>query len=446
MTSKSKKDEALQFLDDLDSFTPVEAPTGSGPTASAPKNAPSSKSKQAAKPGQEAEVLAFIDEMTQKSNEPSSRLTAQPPARVGTPNLRKSTERVRLGGGPVGSNPSAASSTASLSMSRSASTDPASKGPAAGQGSTSSPPLPASTSGGGAPAGGWGWNSVWSTASAAIQQAKSVVDEQVKHIPQNEKVRNWGEGVIEYAKNAQLDKLSQDFKRVGLSTLTDILNVVAPPIAEHEVIQIWLSHDMQGYEGVDTVVYRSMSKVMEQVKGGDLIVNRGDESKPKEDGSGVRELNAVEGDEAALKLAEVNVQSMVKRNVKLDSKESNINTPTTYSNVYLRIQPFYTSPAQPSLVESSDDPSQKIQFLIYLYDPEHKLAFTSVTQGVSSQWLSIWDEYDWVEDLVADALRLGVEVIGQDYLVSRMGWGSSNSESSEEDEEPSEEARKKEES
>ena len=55
--------------------------------------------------------------------------------------------------------------------------------------------------------------------------------------------------------------LGQDFKRVGLSTLTDILNVVAPPIAEHEVIQIWLSHDMQGYEGVETVVYRSMTKV-----------------------------------------------------------------------------------------------------------------------------------------------------------------------------------------
>lgn len=53
----------------------------------------------------------------------------------------------------------------------------------------------------------------------------------------------------------------QDFKRVGLSTLTDILNVVAPPISEHEVIRIWLSHDMQGYEGVETVVYRSMSKV-----------------------------------------------------------------------------------------------------------------------------------------------------------------------------------------
>ena len=53
----------------------------------------------------------------------------------------------------------------------------------------------------------------------------------------------------------------QDFKRVGLSTLTDILNVVAPPISEHEVIQVWLSHDMKGYEGVESLVYRALARV-----------------------------------------------------------------------------------------------------------------------------------------------------------------------------------------
>jgi len=53
----------------------------------------------------------------------------------------------------------------------------------------------------------------------------------------------------------------QDFKRVGLSTLTDILNVVAPPISEHEVIQVWLSHDMQGYDGIESLTYRSLTRV-----------------------------------------------------------------------------------------------------------------------------------------------------------------------------------------
>ena len=44
---------------------------------------------------------------------------------------------------------------------------------------------------------------------------------------------------------------------------------------------------------------------MEQVEGGDLVVNRGDESRPKEPTAGKRELNAVEGFDAALKLAQV---------------------------------------------------------------------------------------------------------------------------------------------
>lgn len=44
---------------------------------------------------------------------------------------------------------------------------------------------------------------------------------------------------------------------------------------------------------------------MEQVEGGDLIVNRGEESKPKGDEKGERDLNVVEGYEAALKLAQV---------------------------------------------------------------------------------------------------------------------------------------------
>ena len=50
-------------------------------------------------------------------------------------------------------------------------------------------------------------------------------------------------------------------RTVGFSTLTDILNAVAPPISEHEVIQVWCSHDMEGYEGVESLVYKALSRV-----------------------------------------------------------------------------------------------------------------------------------------------------------------------------------------
>lgn len=187
--SKSKQEEALQFLDALDSFTPPPAVAGNNPGASAPE-------------GQAAEVLAFLEEITQKSTEPTLRSSTPAsiahidrPSRVGTPVLKKSTERVRLGGG------SASSSTTSLHKT----------GPGSNSDNKVNPdqiPKQSSSSQDAADGSkGWGWGSVWTTASAAIKQAKTAVDEQVKALPNNEQARKWGEGVMEYARNAQLDKL-----------------------------------------------------------------------------------------------------------------------------------------------------------------------------------------------------------------------------------------------
>jgi len=229
-----------------------------------------------------------------------------------------------------------------------------------------------------------------------------------------------------------LDKLGADFKRVGLSTLTDILNVVAPPISEHEVIQVWLSHDMRGYDGVETLVYRALARIMEQVEGGDLIVNRGEESRPKDTSSdSARDMNAVEGYDAAYKLAQVELDEIIKKNMKPTPLEDPTNpSPTTYSHVYLRIQPFiaqYNLPQQatiPSSTLSAPVPAHSnLQFIIHLSDPWHQLVHTTITQAVPANLLEIWDEYDWVEDLVVEALRVGVEVVGQEYIISRMGWG-----------------------
>lgn len=55
--------------------------------------------------------------------------------------------------------------------------------------------------------------------------------------------------------------IGHDLRTVGYSTLTDILNVVAPPISEHEVIQVWSSHDMEGFEGVESLIYKALARV-----------------------------------------------------------------------------------------------------------------------------------------------------------------------------------------
>jgi len=184
--SKSKQEEALQFLDDLDSLN-------SAASAKTSTNSTPTTAGQPANEAEAAEALAFLDEITQKSSEPT-RMTAshleRPTSRAGTPSLRKSTERVKVGGGSPA--PSLSSSSA------------AAKADAA---SASRQDQDQVQSAGGT--GGWGWGSVWTSASAAIQQAKTVVDEQVKNLPKNEQAKKWSEGMMEYAKNAQLEKLGE---------------------------------------------------------------------------------------------------------------------------------------------------------------------------------------------------------------------------------------------
>lgn len=46
-----------------------------------------------------------------------------------------------------------------------------------------------------------------------------------------------------------------------LTGAKSVIATIAPPISEHEVIEVWLSHDMVGYRGVDGLVYRGLSKV-----------------------------------------------------------------------------------------------------------------------------------------------------------------------------------------
>ncbi|KAL1740241.1 maintenance of telomere capping protein 1 [Schizophyllum fasciatum] len=421
--SKSKQEEALAFLDDLDNIAPPppEAATNAGAPAAA---------AAAPKPGEgEAEFLAFIDEITQKSAEPVPQVKTRSPAatlsRSGTPTVRKSTERFKLSSQGRATPPAPAASTSDKAAASSES--------AAG-------PAEAAPSEGG---GGWGWGS-WNTGSVwnALQQARDAVEEQAKNLPQNEQARKWGEGVIAYAKKADLpvdiNKLGADFKRVGLSTLTDILNVVAPPISEHEVIRVWLSHDLRGYDGIQSLVYQALTRVLEQVKGGDLIVNSGKEIRPKDptpDEEDVRDLAIVDGYEAALRLSQANLEELVKLSASAQTTtQSNITIPTTYSDVYLRIQAYTATRHLPSQITtpasqaSSAAPPvhQDIHFLLYLSDPSHSLTHTTVTQAVPLDWIDLWNDnaekYEWVEDVMAEALRIGVEVLGQGYVVERMGW------------------------
>lgn len=190
--SKSKQQEAQDLLNDLDSLPappPVNRKSGSSP---APGAAPGAEG---------AEALAFLDEITQKSSEPTKSTPAPVP---------KPTERIRLSAGNS-ARKSVDSSRATTPLSRVAPSSTPPPSTSASQTPVTDSPAPAASG------SSWGWGNVWSGASAALQQARSVVEEQAKHLPpipavattRAEHARKWGEGMMEYVKTAQFDKISE---------------------------------------------------------------------------------------------------------------------------------------------------------------------------------------------------------------------------------------------
>lgn len=142
---------------------------------------------------------------------------------------------------------------------------------------------------------------------------------------------------------------------------------------------------------------------------------------------------------------QANIDEMVKNNTqKAPTRNSTLATnPTTYSTVYLRVQPYLTSiPSAP--ISTSDEPGSSkspashapthLQFLLHLTSPSHSLTHTTTTQAVPSRWIDAFQEEEdagngeevnsWVEDVLVDVLRVGIEVIGQEYVGERMGWGN----------------------
>ncbi|SCZ92032.1 BZ3500_MvSof-1268-A1-R1_Chr5-3g08293 [Microbotryum saponariae] len=425
-------------------------------------------------------VLDFLDEITQRSSTPTHPVQARPlpaPRTTGggpaPSSLSRSTSRTSIQS-TASSAPPPRRSTDSVRSTRipaSNSSNALSTSPPTHQQNLSSfttthATAPSSNDGAAANnnAGGWGWSSMWSQASNVVQQASHVVahartvaEEQVLSATQQAKegglsslpgglIKALGENeqakkVMGLASNVHFDQLGKDLKSSTLKSLTDLINAVAPPIAEHELLKVSLSHDMIGYDGVEQLVYSSLSKVMEQVEGGTLIVNKGDQGTQRhsESNDEERDLNLVEGLEAAWKLAEANLDQLIKTTFKPSSApnannsnaaEGGITIPVTTCPIYMRIQPCLApipflppslttiSPTEGSVTTSS---AKALFFLLVLNDPTHGLKHVSLSQSLPANWLDIpFEENEWVEDVMVEVIRRSVEIIGQEYISHRM--------------------------
>ncbi|OXG49092.1 hypothetical protein J010_03883 [Cryptococcus neoformans] len=435
---KTKAEEALDFLSNLDN---LDAPDTSSPppTADATRDSTDSTrkslsasrelpNKAAAKPTAEDEeaesALAFLNaQINQKRAKPLS------DSRSGTPLSA------------VGSSAATGSASTSAPKPKTPATEPTNM--------PTGTPAPAQSSG--------GWGSFWSTATSALQSAQRVADEQyqkvksegvngvtgqleslrvnVKSVPGVDlsKLRKGAEERLGgFVRGVDLDKLRKDLVNTTSSTLTTILDTVAPPISEHETLELWLSHPMIGYAGVEGVIYRAWARILEQTESGELIIVWSPSPTPGDSSGEPRGINPVEGWDAAWELGKKEIAAIKAREEEKPRgrAEAKRNMPVTTVPIFLHLQPLlvrlpYAEPpihSSTSIQDKPFTPPNHLYFLFTLEDPTHSLTFTTVSQPTPSDWMDVeYENSEWVEERLVEVLRTGVEVIAQDYVATRMG-------------------------
>ncbi|KAK4684566.1 hypothetical protein P7C73_g5605, partial [Tremellales sp. Uapishka_1] len=227
----------------------------------------------------------------------------------------------------------------------------------------------------------------------------------------------------------------KDLLTTTTSTLTTLLNTVAPPISAHETLELWLTHPMIGYSGVEGVVYRAWMHVLEQTESGELIVIWSPSSGDADEQN--RGIYPVEGYEKGWETVEAEMKALREREEKdprgrrAHQAKANPDVPVTTIPIFLHLLPVLAPlsiPEPPLLLsapstasESASKPNH-LSFILTLQDPSHSLRFTTITQTVPADWLEVeYDRSDWVEERLVDVIKTGVEVIAQDYVSTRMG-------------------------
>lgn len=85
--------------------------------------------------------------------------------------------------------------------------------------------------------------------------------------------------------------------------------------------------------------------------------------------------------------------------------------------VFLSIQPVkFAIPG-----DEDDTKESQLVYVILLVDPTHQLKFRTYSQAMPLPWLDVpYEESEWVEDKMAEVIRMAVTTVAQDYVWTRM--------------------------
>ncbi|KAL6706999.1 hypothetical protein ACN47E_004949 [Coniothyrium glycines] len=279
--------------------------------------------------------------------------------------------------------------------------------------------------------GGWwggGWGGLVSTATAAAETARKQAEAAYQELQKNQEAQRWAEQVR--GNVGALRGIGGELGKRAVPTFTNILNTLAPPISQHERLQIHITHDLIGYPSLDPLIYSTFAGVMAQVEGGDLLViQRGSESTQRASLDGYRgggggwndgpwwrhtdkrDLSVVKGLAEGTKLARVSAESYaseffaerggVEEAAKHATEVLSETNPVRSSDIFIAIQAisfatqedlFGTSSSEEkSDVEEPAGDEEEVAFAVYLHDPIHSISFKTVSQSFPERWVQWLD-------------------------------------------------------
>jgi len=236
------------------------------------------------------------------------------------------------------------------------------------------------------------------------------------------------------------------------------MNTIAPPISQHERLQIHITHDLVSYPSLDSTIYQTFSRVMAQVEGGDLLVlQRGSESSQRRssaaglgsssgkaagwhdgpwwrDGQTKRSMGIVPGAVEATKLSRASAAAHaaeffaarggLEEAARRAASALPADNPVRSSDIFLAIQAagfaadgalFGGPPDAPAdgLVVDAP-PDEQVAFAVFLLDPVHAIDFGTLSQAFPRRWADWLDAEAAGDDVdtqlpaeIADIVRAG---------------------------------------
>ncbi|KAG2176553.1 hypothetical protein INT44_007216 [Umbelopsis vinacea] len=257
----------------------------------------------------------------------------------------------------------------------------------------------------------WG-TSIWNQANEVVKTTSEHINQATSN-PDTERGNGWQA----FISSNNVAKLGNSLKTLTTASLATILDNVAPPISEHEVVEIWISHDIAGYVGLEPLVFQSFSKMMEQTDGGDVVIRKGRSTGQRDSEYGAWDMNFCDDVVQAQKLCKANIEYLIKTHTKAPEVRTGYNPasgahPVKICPVYLAIQ---------AVQHTSTFPLPYMQFVILLSDPKHQLDFSSYSQLIPMSWLQIPDEDNfWVQHKLEDSLEMCVSTLALEYVQTRM--------------------------